>query len=207
MKFPFWYTGEMVFYKSDQINVAEAIDNIVCNNDGKILENKQILFQGNKGLFGWPSRIKLHLNSEGTTIHITYHLSLFESNILLLFGILFGSFFYMYNHVNYSVLAIIISCSLYIINTFKLSAFAKELVAKFGSLTKSIEQQKLWEQQQKWIKDIKVCPACGEPVNPYSANCVNCGLFFKGKKSKNHDTGVNNTNNQEISIEYKGHRK
>ncbi len=207
MNFPFWYTGEVVFYKSDQINVAEAIDNIITENKGKILGNELIIFQGHKGLFGLPSRIKLSLNTEGPTIHISYHISLFESNILLLFGMLFGSFFAYYNHVEYSFIAFIAGGSLYVSNALKLHIFTKELVAKFGSLTKNIEQQKLWEQQQKWIKDITVCPACGEPVNQYSANCVSCGLFFKGKNNRSHYSTVNNTNDLGISVYFKDTKK
>lgn len=207
MNFPFWYTGEVVFYKSDNINVSEAVSYIVSQNKGKAINNKLIHFQGNKGVFGLPSRIRLLINTEGATIHINYYQSLFESNILLLFGILFSAYFFIYNHVEYSVIALLVGIGVYASNALKVNLFAKELVAKFGSLTKNIEQQKLWELQQIWIKDVSVCPACGEKVNPYSANCVNCGLHFKGKLKKRQNSGTNNTTNQRIKYNFKKTKK
>lgn len=37
----------------------------------------------------------------------------------------------------------------------------------------------LRDEQQRWIENPHVCPACGTEINDYTSNCSECGLFIK----------------------------
>lgn len=201
MVFPFWYTGEAVFYKSDEVNSAEIIKNIVVNHNGEPAGDDIFVFKGNTGLFGLHSLIKLKFDTQGTTVHINFFTSLFESNILLILGLVLGSFLLVNDLFLLSTLFYVLGVLAYFGNTIWLNNYAKKMIAPFGSLLRNVEEQELWQKQQQWIKNPDVCSACGEPVNPYAIKCVNCGMHFSKKGDAKTHSPVSNTAN--ANIKYK----
>lgn len=205
MRFPFWYTGEVVFYKSEKNSSPDFIHNLFISNHGTLESKGNYLFQGNKGVFGLRSIVKVQANIEGPTIHIKYFSSLFESNIIFLLGIVLGSFFYLNQKYLFGVVFFIVGLAVYLINTILINSYIKSILKPIGELNQTLEQQELWLKQKEWTKDPDVCSACGEPINPYTIKCVNCGLQFstKGKKPST----ANSTSNLPIKVTYKKDEK
>jgi len=199
MVFPFWYTGEAVFYKSGEVNSDEIIKNIVLKHNGETTDNETFVFKGKAGIFGLHSFVKLKFDSLGTTIHIKYFTSLFESNILLILGLVLGSFLYVNDKFLLSYLFFMLGFFSYFGNTIWVNNYAKKMIAPLGSLLRNIEEQELWEKQQNWTKNPEVCSACGEPVNPYALKCINCGMHFSKKRGPVH-SATSHTANTNISF-------
>lgn len=207
MVFPFWYTGEAVFYKSDEVNATEIIKDIVVNHKGESADDGLFIFKGNAGLFGLHSFIKLKFDTRGTTVHVNFFTSLFESNILLALGLVLGSFLFLNDIFLLSSLFYVLGMLAYFGNTIWLNNYAKKIISPLGSLLRNVEEQELWEKQQLWMKNPDVCSACGEPVNPYATKCVNCDLQFSKKGKNIKHSSVSNTANANINFNIDKNKK
>lgn len=181
MKFPFWYIGEKVFYKPDDFDLNKEAQKLLFDKNIRYGSDNFFIIQGNIGLLKMTSRIKFKIDTDGVTIQVNYYLSLFESNIFLLLGIVLGVFFSIMDKANFSFIALFLGLTAYILNSVALSHYMKNTIRHFGNLAETIEQQTLWLKQQEWIKDKNRCSACGEPINQYAIKCVNCDMHYKDK--------------------------
>lgn len=183
MKFPFWYIGEKVFYKPDNFDLQTYTNRLLLSEHISQESNNYITYRGQLGFLHMPAKIRLKLSDDGVTIQAKYFLSLFESNIIFLLGVAFSTFFFIMDKKEFAGIAIGLGLLYYILNVVHLSNFVKQIIRDFGSVADSVEQQKLWLNQQDWTKDPAVCSACGEAINTYAVKCVNCGMHYKDKKT------------------------
>lgn len=184
MIFPFWYIGEKVFYKPDDFDLKRETKNLLYHKNVRLDSDNYFYIQGNIGLFKMPSRIKLKLDADGVTLQVKYYISLFESNIILLLGVVLGVFFLIMQKQQFSYIAFLAGSLFYVLNAVFINNFLKSILHHFGSFAETVEQQALWRKQKEWLKKPDICSACGEPVNPYSTKCVSCGMHYKNKTLK-----------------------
>lgn len=193
MNFPFVYTGELVLYKPESFN-QQAVEQ-------KLHNLNQV-----KSLVSFYLRVKTSLIADDqTSIQIKYRISLFELNILFLFFLLFGLFFYWFDRHLFCVISIIAAFVFYFFNLAHVSRKTKDSILHILAIGSEIEENQLWKKQQVWMKDKTLCPACGEPKNPYAYKCVNCGIYFK--KSEKQKSTTYSVTDKNISINYNHKRE
>lgn len=203
MIFPFWYNSELVFYKSDNTNYNVLLANMLKKNKGKQTSSDSFEWQSKKGIFNTRILVKFKINNDELTLHVRYFISMFESNILLLLGVVFALFFMFNNQTLLVVLSLVVGLLAWFVNITRVSFYIKKQFRVFGFFNNNVNRQYLWQQQQKWIKQKNLCPACGEILNPYSANCTQCGLAIQKNKKKLLLHQTNTTYNLPIKINYK----
>jgi hypothetical protein len=184
MHFPFAYTGELVFYKTDEFNVDEFIKLIELQLIASEKVKQQLIFSAPFSYSKLPINITLSVVDDNTSIHCKYTISLFENNMVLLLALTFSIFFFHFNNVIFAITSLVFGVLFYFFNTLKISNSIKELIYNQIGGNADIGTPELWNQQQKWMKDANLCPACGEPKNTYSNKCINCGLYFSKKNMK-----------------------
>lgn len=194
MGFPFSYTGKIIL-NSGSISYVD-VENIKKQLQPADAEATAFFFQ--KGFLGLPVRFSIKSLMPKESNGIEYCMFLFETNTISLLGLVFTTFFFGYHQLYSAWFAATITLLFYsfslAVNGHRLHKFLMQLIdANEESL---LDEQ--WENQQQWLKDIAVCPACGEPANPYSDKCINCGLYL-GKAPKS--MGDQNSNSTE-SINY-----
>ncbi len=201
MVFPFWYNGEVISYKSDDLDYSNLLYEITKKNYGKQIDSDNFEWQIKKGLFNNVIPVKIKVNTDNISVHISYYVSLFESNILLLFGLLFSVFFFISGQPHLISTPIILGVTAWFINTIRIIFYVKEQLKTFSKFDNNISRQYLWGKQQKWINEEHLCPACGEPLNPYSSSCTQCRLNVKNTKNKPINK-ANLTSEKNINFEY-----
>ncbi|MBI9069102.1 MAG: hypothetical protein JEZ09_17525 [Salinivirgaceae bacterium] len=189
MTFPFYYTGEIIFYKPENFENTDFQKHFESGN----LKIKTLL--------NFPASVTFIINDENVSIQVLYKISMFEQNIILLFSFLMATFFYLFDANALSIISIFIGVFYYIGNLSKVSKSIKNLVYSYIGGNLSVEESTLWNLQQKWMKDKNLCPACGEPKNPYSNKCINCGIYLSKKTVKLESE--NSTTVKDIVIDYK----
>lgn len=203
MFFPFWYNNELVFYKENDIDYKKTLLEISEINQGSEIDKKHFMWQCKKGIFNHSIPVKIELNEDGTSVQLRYFLSLFESNILFLLGLVFAIFFWL-NHQNHLVFfSFVLGLILWIVNTFRLNYFVRKQFESLGFYDHNINRQYLWQKQQKWQKQDELCPACGEVLNPYSSKCTQCGLQIFEKNKRQPFCPSNTTASTGTKIHYK----
>lgn len=202
MFFPLWYVGEVSFYKLENFNYEQFINDILNNFNGQFLNKNQIVFNSKANLLPPPSKVKMHIADENAVIHVNYYISLFETTILFAMALLFGGYFYY--HAAYVLASVIVlgGIIVYLGNIARQNKFIKQTIATITGVAPDFGEPILWEQQKKWLKNSEVCPACGEAINPYAKHCINCGLHFKNRKQKpgnNYSSTTANNINYEVT--------
>jgi hypothetical protein len=198
--FPFSFTDELVFYTPDNFN-----DSVFLKQLAKHLQIENYGYQmkvhSNVSLSKLPVKIGILFLPDTVASKIIFTLSLFENNLVLLAGMLFSSFLFYYNSTTLAVLLLLSAILFYLINLHKSIQNLRKIAIDAAGTNLDMGEPALWKHQQKWLKDPSVCPACGEPTNPYSAKCVNCGLHLT--KPKKHSPGGNtNSSGGSINIVY-----
>ena len=184
MHFPFAYTGELVFYKTDDFNVDEFINQIESQLIVSEKNKQQLIFSTPFSYSKLPVKITLSVVDDNTSIHCKYAISLFENNMVFLLTATFSLFFFHFDNQLFAIASLVIGVLFYFFNTIKISNSIKTLIYNQVGGNADIGTPELWKQQQKWMKDANLCPACGEPKNAYSHKCINCGLFFSENTTK-----------------------
>lgn len=202
MFFPFWYNNELVFYKENDIDYKKILLEICEIEQGCRMDTKNLTWQCKKGVFNNSIPVKIELNEDGTSVQLRYFLSLFESNVLFLLGLVFAFFFWVNHQNNLVFLSFAVGFILWIANTFRLNYFVRKQFENFGFYDHNINRQYLWQKQQKWQKQDELCPACGELLNPYSSKCTQCGLQIFKKNKKQTSFPSNTTATSDIKITY-----
>ena len=193
MHFPLAYTGEVVFYKADDFDINVTFEQIKSKVTVSTIKNDKIIFTAPFSFSKLPVKIVLSIVDDHTTVYCRYNISLFENNVILLLSIVFASFFYYFGSELVSGFSIFVGLVFYLLNAAEMSKSVKTLIYNIFGNNAEIGEPVLWEKQQQWMKDKALCPACGEPKNPYSNKCLSCGLFLdKGSLSKTY-TNMNRT--------------
>ena len=193
MHFPFAYTGEVIFYKTDDFEVNSFFKQIQSKVSTSLISDDKIVFTAPFSFSKLPVKITLNISDDNSTIYCKYSISLFENNVILLLSIVFASFFYHFGGNLITIISILIGLVFYLLNAVEMSKSVKTLIYNIFGDNAEIGEPVLWEKQQQWMKDKSLCPACGEPKNPYSSKCLGCGLFLdKGRLSQTY-TNVNIT--------------
>lgn len=203
MFFPFWYNNELVFYKQNGIDYRKILLDLTEINKGNQIDEDNFIWQYKKGIFNHSIPIKIKLNQDKITIQLRYFLSLFESNILFLSGVVFAFFFWLNHHNTLVFFSFLIGFFLWIMNTFRLNYHVRKQLENIGFYDNNIDRQYLWQKQKKWQEQDELCPACGEFLNPYSSKCTQCGLQIFKKNKEQNIFPTNTTTNLSIKINYK----
>jgi hypothetical protein len=199
MFFPFYYTGEVAFYKSKDFNVGLFYNNLKKDAVNSNITSDVLTVFVPYSLTKIPVKVYFSIIDDNVTIYCKYKISLFENNTGLLFSFFLTGFFYYFNSILLSVITLLAGFSFYIFNLTLISRKIKLLIEKTANMDRDAAEPVLWEKQQKWIKTPDVCPACGEKINPYSKKCLNCGLILKGKHSSKKYSNTTVTYKQNIN--------
>ncbi len=201
MRFPFAYTGELVFYKPEGFDLNRFIEQIRVKIPTIEYSDEQLTFTANFSYSKLPVKIVLTIHDYGTSIYCSYQISLFENNTALLLSLVFTGFFYHFNSTLFAAVSLISGILFYFFNTIKISNALKALIYNSVGNIEEVGEPALWEMQQKWMKDKTLCPACGEPKNMYSNKCVNCGLYFSKKRGKFSNINTSVLGNKSVTYE------
>jgi len=200
MNFPLEYTGEIVFYKPDEFKIEQFI--LLLRNDVQSDSNNSdsISWLSTNSYTKLPVKISLNIIDDNTSISCRYKISMFENNVVLIFGVVMALFMNYNDSLLGTFIPILGGILFYLLNTIKISNGVKGLIYSYISIDKDIGEPELWQMQQLWMKDKTRCPACGEPKNPYSHKCVNCGVYYSKKQKATPNGNSNITNN--LSVNY-----
>ncbi|MDA3893960.1 MAG: hypothetical protein PF517_20055 [Salinivirgaceae bacterium] len=201
MNFPFSYTGELVFYKPEEFNTQHFVEQIKDKVNLLNTKGERITFTDSISYSKLPIKINLTVHDDNTSIHCRYKISLLENNIALLFSIVFANFFFYFQSTFLALTVLVLGVVFYTLNAAKISRNIKALIYTVIGINSDFDTSELWHQQQQWMKDKNLCPACGELKNNHSNICVNCGLYFSTKKP-NIDQ-VNISSLQKTELNYK----
>jgi ribosomal protein L37AE/L43A len=198
MAYPFSYTGNIVYFSKEPISLQGLEAQVL--QIGKPSGERINSFYFPKGFLGLPFRFS-YLLKKGK---LSYTMNLFEVNMVTLIGVVMGVFFYGFHHYYAAAFTFVLVFLWYIValvvNGFRLQSFLIGAIERVNGNTDSKE----WANQQEWMKNPDLCPACGEPVNPYSNQCVDCGLHFKKGKKKEKYTATNSTGVTLVNYKTKG---
>lgn len=199
--FPFCFHDELVFYK------PEAFDNsLFMNKLGA--EYKTTVFNDGfvasvpNPLSKIPLKVTFRFQPDPITGKVSFTLSLFELNLLLLLFFALGLFFRFYQNPLFSYLAIVFGILFYLISIHASVTGIKRSIIQISGTTYDLGELELWKKQQEWMKNELLCPACGEPKNPYSYHCVSCGIYFATPSKHNEKVQVNTTGTENIHYHY-----
>lgn len=193
MPIPFNYTEEQVFYLPDNFNESDFLQKLL--KKANIIKPKNNYTDYNFFILNLIRiRININILIDNVNLRIRYSIKTFELNIIMLFALLFFAFFLGFSKKNEAIISITagiiiyINCIVYIVNKLKTSIDAiLDQKPNQGDF-------ELWQKQKKWLNTPGLCPACGEPVNPYSTKCVVCGLTIgKNKKKASNQSATTNT--------------
>ncbi len=207
MRFPFTYTGELVFYKPEGFKMDLFIKQIQLKVSHVDFSEGQLTFISNFSYSKLPVKIVLTIRDYNTSIYCSYKISLFENNVALLLSLVFTIFFYHFNSILFAVISIVGGLLFYFFNLLKISNGVKALIYSSVGKIDEVGEPALWQQQQQWMKNKKLCPACGEQKNAYSNKCINCGLHFSKKKEKFSNINTSGLGNNSISYEVNKNKK
>lgn len=204
MSFPIKYVGELNVNKPEGFNFDQYSTRVY-----QLLHHQKEPFLGQAyfsfplPLIGLNLRLKLTLLEEHATIHAKYTISLFELNILFVLLSGLTVFFSIAGISSLMILFGIIAIGYYWYGLSTVSNGLKSIILQEMTDNHFMEEPGLWLKQQEWLKDEKLCSACGEVINPYSNSCINCGLHIK-KTSKLPVSNISPTEiNTDISYSYK----
>lgn len=191
--FPFGFTDELVFYTPDGFDEA-----LFLKQFARLINQSEPEYhmhgQANISVSKLPVHITITFMPDTVASKVVFTISLFENNLVMLAGVLFSVFLYSYQSLALAGLALPAAIGFYLINLHKTIQVLRKKTLAFAGADLDLGEPGLWNLQQKWLKDPGLCPACGEPINPYSHKCVNCGLHFtKGKHkapAENTDTSA-----------------
>ncbi len=203
MRFPFSYTGEVIFYKpegfSSELFLKSFYPQATIHDSG----NGFLVFTTPITLLKLPVKVKIWLADDNTSIQCNYQISMLGNNLVILLGLLFMMFF-MYFHAKLpEILSPVLAVFYYVLNTLRISSHLKKIIYSYLGFDNVAGKPELWQQQIKWMQDQKVCPACGEEQNPYSVKCVNCGLFLHKKPQKLNQINTSNPFFKDVHYEFK----
>lgn len=112
-------------------------------------------------------------------------LSVLSVNLFLIFAGLFSVVFYILNLV--------------IINT-QISNIIKKSLGNNLYIFNEIEN--ITAEQEKWMNDPSLCPACGEYITIFDQNCPDCGLRIKQNNTKI-PVDISKYNDKKLNYHYK----
>lgn len=201
-KFPFVFTDELVFYAPGDFEEQNFQQAIVEHFNARVDDN-QFTTETAISLSKLPVKIRLHYFSDSIAPKITIQISLFENTTALLLFVAIGIFLIQFNAVSLAITMFLVGLAFYIINLHKTLSNLKTKLLNLAHANLDWGEPALWKKQQAWLKNPLVCPACGEPRNAYSSNCVNCGLYLsKPPKSKNNSSISTSAGDTPISYQY-----
>jgi len=190
----------MVYYKPDNFNFDQFAQQIESKVHGNKTSDNKLSFSAPFSYTKLPIKIVFNLRDDNTSIHFKYRISLFENNVVFLLTMVFLLFFKYHGVNTLGYLSIISGIIFYFFNTIKISNTIKNIFYNLVGGKTDVGMPELWKKQEKWMKDKTLCPACGETKNPYSAKCVNCGLYFNKKQT--HFKKVNLSSSKENDVVY-----
>lgn len=198
--FPFSYMDELVFYTPEQFSASTFVNNL--GKEFSISEQGYFMeFPSTVSLSRLPVNTFMEIQSDAVSTKITLIVSLFENNVILLLSLLLSAFLYYFDAFTGSTLSLIAGVVFYATNLHKTISTLRNKVLKIAGANLDLGEPGLWRKQQQWMKDPSVCPACGEPVNPYSHRCINCGIYLFNPKKQKQENSVN-TSNGSSNIQY-----
>ncbi|PKP11334.1 MAG: hypothetical protein CVU09_03430 [Bacteroidetes bacterium HGW-Bacteroidetes-4] len=201
-KFPFVFTDELVFYAPENFEEQNFHQAIVEHFNARFDDN-QFTTETAISLSRLPVKIRLRYYSDSIAPKITLRISMFENTIALLLFLAIGVFLFQFDAVALAITMILAGLAFYIINLHKTLSNLKTKLLNLAHANLDWGEPALWKKQQAWLKNPLVCPACGEPRNAYSSNCVNCGLYLsKAPKNKNSSSVSTSAGDTSISYQY-----
>lgn len=199
--FPFSFTDELIFYKTESFNEPQFL--VDFNNLSGVPGHARIIhITKASSLFKVPLKSTLHYQPDLLTVKILFRVSLFELNITLLLFVLFGAFFIIYHQSGVGVTVFVIGLLVYFITLNDNLAHTKKQILQLTGNSLNLDEGDLWRRQKEWLKNPKLCPACGEKKNPYAETCVSCGLNLGSPKKKVEQQQVNSTVDASVNIHY-----
>lgn len=198
MFFPIQYNGELLLNRTEDFNMDRYLQQIekefqISNNPfSNKKENIFPLPWVNLGL-----RYGYSLNDEHATINIKYSISLFELNLFFVLCTGLAIFVFIAQHLGFAILLLGFAIFYYWFALSTVSHGIKHLFTRDNQMCHAMEEPGLWQKQQIWMKNPTLCSACGEPKNPYSKHCVNCGVADNTiKKTKDDNTSPTDSSNE-----------
>ncbi len=153
-------------------------------------------------LTGLKILVTSNIQTTANYVSCLYTLHLFPLLLITLTGFLLGGLLYYTHQPTWALIALIMSVIYFASNFIYLHQKTHQYL---NPLADAASADTLWQQQQTWLNNNSVCPACGEPENPYSEFCVNCGLRLSHKKQQR--TSTSTTSHQSHFYSIKPHAK
>jgi hypothetical protein len=200
--FPFYFHDEIVFYKTEEFDSALFMQRLAAEYHAH-LQGDSIVADTPVSISKIPIRVNFQFKPDNVTGNVSFSLSLLESNLALIISSVFSFFFLSYNDTLFGYLSIIAGILFYFINIHISVTAIKRSIIKISGTPFDLGEPELWKKQQVWMKDPLLCPACGEPKNPYSYKCVNCGIYFSNPTKQPSDEQVNTTGSEQIVYQYR----
>lgn len=97
------------------------------------------------------------------------------------------------------IVALIYSSSIFLYNSFQVMYRIRKIISPFLKVRETeIITEELIEEQIAWMKDSKLCPACGFELGFVDTDCPECGLKIKLQR----DIPVDHTPGRGTKIRY-----
>ncbi|MFA6403534.1 MAG: hypothetical protein WCX31_18215 [Salinivirgaceae bacterium] len=199
--FPFCYHDELVFYKPDSFDNTLFMKQLGTKYEGTI-SNECLVASVPNPVSKIPIKVSFRFQPDPITGKVSFTLSLFELNLSLIFFVALGLFFRFYQNPLFSYLAIVSGILFYFISIHASVTGIKKSIIQISGTTFDLGELELWKKQQGWMKNELLCPACGEPKNPYSYQCVSCGIYFAKALKDNERVQINTTGTENVHYHY-----
>jgi len=199
--FPFYYHDELIFYKPDHFDGLGFMNELGKEFQG-VHHNNRITANLPVSITKIPIRVNIHYKPDNVTGNVSIALSLFESNLLLTFFLAFGFFFFFHQSHFFGTTTILAGILYYILSIHVSITAIKKSIIRISGITFDLGESDLWKKQQEWMKNEQLCPACGEQKNPYSYQCINCGIHFRNPNKQADNTAINTTGAPEVTYQY-----
>ncbi len=199
--FPFCFHDELIFYKPDYFDNPLFMNRLETEYKGAFFNESLVALVPNP-VSKIPIKVTFRFQPDPITGKVSFTLSLFEFNLLLLIFLALGLFFKYYQNQLFFYLSIVFGILFYFISIHTSVAGIKKSIIQISGTTFDLGELELWKKQQEWMKNELLCPACGEPKNPYSYQCISCGIYFTNPSKEIEKVKVNTTGTENVHYHY-----
>ena len=158
-------------------NFHHVITNYISKTFTLLSQDNEIVQFKVSNVFFFPYVTHLHYKKSNNVFDFVFSVDYRKLLYFLLAYVIAISFFIQYSLAFFLWLSGI-SCSVICLyQYYMLHSLFEQIIQNAQS--KRNNEEIITPEQQLWIDNYQLCPACGTQISDYDANCKECGLFVK----------------------------
>lgn len=193
MAFPYTYKNKIELLdtkvKGNKLNTSTIIklvanEIVLSNPEVFSVEDNYIQYSIKSNILKYNYKINLFVEKAGNDHNVIFEIDLEKVLRIIITGVILIAFFSFLSVKYFLISAGIFSILFYILNVLIISTSVENIIKRaIGNNNYSFnDSEVISKEQEYWIKNENLCPACGEFITNIDLNCPECGLRIKKNK-------------------------